>query len=59
MFVHILNIVYSNFTTMVSAATKTGAIAEYSPHPLVLQKTTLTQTKTLTLMSVNKTWTQV
>ena len=33
--------------------------AEYSPHSLVLQKTALTQTKTLTLMSVNKTWTQV
>ena len=36
-----------------------GEIAEYSPHPLVLQKTGLTQTKTLTLMSVNKTWTKV
>ena len=32
-----------------------GAIAEYSPHSLVLQKTALTQIKkTLTLMSVNQ-----
>ena len=30
-----------------------GAIAEYSPYSLVLQKTVLTQTKTLILMSVN------
>ena len=35
---------------------KCGAIAEYSP---VLQKTALSQTKTLTLMYVNKTLTQV
>ena len=35
---------------------KIGAIAEYSPHSLVLQKTALNQTKALTLMSVNKTW---
>ena len=32
-----------------------GAIAEFSPHSLVLQKTALPQTKTLTLISVNKT----
>ena len=37
------------------------AIAEYSPHSLGLQRTALTQikTQTLTLMSVNKTLTQV
>ena len=32
-----------------------GAIAEYSSHSLVLQMIALTQTTTLTLMSVNKT----
>ena len=34
--------------------TNKGAIAEYRPHSLVLQKTALTQTKTLTLMSVKQ-----
>ena len=33
-----------------------GAIVEYSPHSLVLQMTALTQTKTLILLSINKTW---
>ena len=32
-----------------------GPIVEYSPHSVVLQKTAVSQTKTLTLMSVNKT----
>ena len=45
--------------TNTSIQHKLEAVTEYSPHSLVLLKTARTQTTTLTIMSVNKTWPQV
>ena len=45
----------TNSNSILLKITSFGVIAKYSPHSIVLQKTALTQTKTLTLMSINKT----